>query len=76
MFDFCLVWYLFVRYLKNVVRYMNRKRNNIAVHIGKLGTAAYTAAFVYAIEKGIDFNFLKLTVIGIVVVAMAEKVKR
>lgn len=76
MIDYFLVWFVIIGYVKKLAKMANQKRPVIASHIGKLGTAAYTSAFVYAIEKGIDFNVLKLTLIGVVVVAMAEKLNR
>jgi hypothetical protein len=76
MFDFDLIYYLFIKYLKAVVHFAHKRKKEVAVQLKLLGTASYTAAFVYAIEKGLDFNVLKLTVIGVLVVALAEKLNR
>ncbi|AUI88848.1 hypothetical protein BS333_20970 (plasmid) [Vibrio azureus] len=76
MFDFYIIYDLFVKYLKVVVHFANKRKKEVAVQLKLLGTASYTAAFVYTIEKGLDFNVLKLTVIGLLVVALAEKLNQ
>lgn len=72
MFDYYLLYY----FIKKWVHYLYTKRMSSYVHLERLGTAAYTAAFVYAIQNGIDFNVFKLTLIGIIVIAVAERMKR
>jgi len=76
MFDIVLIYYLLVGWLKSLVVYAKNKRAIVSAVLSQLGTASYTAAFVYAIEKGLDFNVLKLFAIGIIVIVIAQKLNR
>jgi hypothetical protein len=76
MFDFIYIYYLFIKWLKVAVLFAKSKKSFVAVQLNLLGTAAYTAAFVYAIEKGLDFNVLKLAIIGVAIVTLAHKLNR
>lgn len=67
---------LFIKWLKLSGRFAKTKRAIISAVIKQLGTAAYTAAFVYSIDRGLDLNVVKLFVIGIIVIVIAHKLNR
>lgn len=75
-FDYIFLYYLLIRYLKKAVKLFVAKRSAVANQLNVLGTAAYTSSFVYVIEKGFDFNFLRLALVGVAVTALASKLNR
>ena len=76
MFDLYLIYRMAIRYILIGVRFVHSQKKNVATQLKLLGTAAYTSAFVYAVEKGVDLNAFKLTACGVLVVALAEKLNK
>lgn len=72
MFDYYLMYYLIVRIYKKAAERVKAHYSAIAFQFRHLGTAAYTSAFVYWIEKGFDLNVIKLALSGIVLVGISN----
>lgn len=72
MIDITLLYYIVVRRYKKAAVRVRAHYSAIAFQFRHLGTAAYTSAFVYWIEKGFDINVIKLAVSGIVLVGISN----
>ena len=72
MVDVRLLYYIVVQRYKKVAVRVRAHYHAIAFQFRHLGTAAYTSAFVYWIEKGFDINVLKLAISGIVLVGISN----
>lgn len=65
MYDFDYAYFWVIAWLKKGIQLFLSKRIFVADQLKILGTAAYTSAFVYVIEKGFDLNFGRLAIIGL-----------
>lgn len=75
MFDWYFAYLMMIRGIRASWRYIRRNFEAISKQFTIIGTAAYTSAFIYWIEKGFDFNVLKLAISGIFLVGIAKKLK-
>ncbi len=76
MIEIRLLCYILIKKARLFLEFAYRHRRVIAKHTEHLGQAAYTAAFLYLIEKGFDLNALNLAVIGLLLVWLAKRLKQ
>lgn len=76
MIEIRLICYILIKQARLFFELAKRHKQVIAKHTEHLGQAAYTASFLYIIEKGFDLNALNFAVIGFVLVWLTKRLKQ
>ena len=76
MIEIRLICYILIKQARLFFEFTKRQRQVIAKHTEHFGQAAYTASFLYIIEKGFDLNALNFAVIGLILVWLTKRLKQ